>query len=215
MLETALDAIPTALAERGFSITRDFLPETVVDALAGEAWSWWDAGAFRPAGVGRGTAWHVDPEVRGDALCWLDTVEPTEVQRPFVAVVDALRTAINRTLYLSLHECELQYAVYPPGQRYERHVDQLVGGRARLVTVLLYLNRDWTAADGGCLRIWPDPDATEPAADVLPLWNTFVCFLSDRIPHEVLPPSRLRLSLGGWLRVRPEIPLAGVTPRRV
>ena len=38
--------------------------------------------------------------------------------------------------------------------------------------------------------------------DVLPEAGTLVVFLSADLPHEVLPATRERLSLTGWLRRR-------------
>jgi SM-20-related protein len=35
--------------------------------------------------------------------------------------------------------------------------------------------------------------------DILPLAGRLVCFRSDQIEHEVLPATRERLSLTGWL----------------
>jgi len=209
------EAAAAALAGPGWFAATGVADSDLTEALADEARSLWAAGAFRPAGVGRGASRHVEPTVRGDHHYWFDPREPTPPQRRFLDLMEEFRVRLNRALFLSLHEIELQYAVYPPGQRYARHVDQHEGGRARLVTVLLYLNRDWKPDDGGCLRIYSDEDATEPTAEILPDWGTFVCFRSDRIPHEVLAPRRQRLSLGGWYRVRSEIPLAGAAPRLV
>lgn len=43
--------------------------------------------------------------------------------------------------------------------------------------------------------------------DVLPEAGTLVLFLSADLPHEVLPATRERLSLTGWLRRRGNSPL--------
>jgi len=207
--EAWFDAAVEALADRGWFRCAGFAPPAVADALAAEARALWAGGGFRPAGIGRGTDRHVEPAVRGDWLHWLDGSAPTAPQRQFLALVDAFRAHLNRELRLTLQESEVQYAVYPPGTRYRRHIDQFRRTQARLITVLLYLNPGWAPEYGGALRIYPDPQATEPAADVLPAHNTFVCFRSERIPHEVLPPTQHRYSLGGWLRVRSPIPRGG------
>jgi len=201
------EELVASLSDRGWFTCAGFLRPALADALAAEARALWARGAFRPAGIGRERDWHVEPDVRGDWLHWLDPSAPTPPQREFLARMEELRTCLNRELCLTLHELELQYAAYPPGTSYRRHIDQFRHVQARLVTVILYLNRGWSPRHGGTLRLYPDPEATEPAADVVPLHNAFVCFRSDRIPHEVLVPSRHRFSLGGWFRVRPEIPL--------
>jgi len=202
------------LADRGWFSCRDFADPDLVDALAAEARSLWDRGAFRPAGVGRGPERRVRPDARGDSLLWIDPEQPSAAVRALRKVMEGLRSYLNRELFLSLQEIELQYAVYPPGARYERHLDRFEKENARVITVLLYLNDDWHPEDGGQLRLYPGPDAAQAVAEILPARNTFVCFRSALIPHEVLPPRRHRFSLGGWFRVRPEIPLTGSTPRR-
>ena len=45
-------------------------------------------------------------------------------------------------------------AVYPPGARYMRHVDN-PDGNGRLLTALWYLNVGWRNGDGGELRLRP------------------------------------------------------------
>ncbi|MDQ2656958.1 MAG: 2OG-Fe(II) oxygenase, partial [Bacteroidota bacterium] len=38
-----------------------------------------------------------------------------------------------------------------------------------------------------------------PPLDILPVLGRMVCFRSDQLEHEVLPATRPRLSLTGWL----------------
>jgi SM-20-related protein len=52
------------------------------------------------------------------------------------------------------------------------------------------------------LRLYPNPDAPEAGIDVLPLGGRLVTFLSDGLPHEVLPARRERASITGWLKRR-------------
>ena len=39
------------------------------------------------------------------------------------------------------------------GSRFQRHIDNTAGD-GRVLTVLVYLNSDWDAADGGALRVY-------------------------------------------------------------
>ena len=67
--------------------------------------------------------------------------------------------------------------------------------------MILYLNESWTKADGGQLRMYfPQKDGSERVEDVLPLGGRLVVFLSEEIPHEVLPTLKERISITGWLR---------------
>jgi hypothetical protein len=44
--------------------------------------------------------------------------------------------------------------LYPPGAAYARHFDRLVGSDVRAISAALYLNEQWTEADGAHLRIY-------------------------------------------------------------
>jgi SM-20-related protein len=61
--------------------------------------------------------------------------------------------------------------------------------------VICYLNENWKAEEGGQLRIYEETNQI----DVLPEAGRLVCFRSDKLEHEVLPASRARLSLTGWI----------------
>lgn len=55
------------------------------------------------------------------------------------------------------------------------HCDSDVSLDSRLVTAILYLNHNWSASDGGQLRLYPFPYAhidVEPVADRLVLFSS-------------------------------------------
>ncbi len=52
-------------------------------------------------------------------------------------------------------------------------------GLYRRLNVLLYLNPNWTAADGGSLQLWADADAATVARTVVPAFGTCVIFQTD------------------------------------
>jgi SM-20-related protein len=130
---------------------------------------------------------------------WIDPVRATRGEAVLLARIERLRAALNRSLQLGVFELELQWALYPPGAHYARHLDAFRGDRARLVSLVLYLNEAWQPSDGGALRLHLD---TGSHRDVAPHAGTLVAFLSDRFEHEVLSATRERLSLAGWLRRR-------------
>src|SRR5690606_6756337 len=109
----------------------------------------------------------------------------------------------NRAMYLGIYEYEGHVTVYPPGAFYRRHVDQFQDAAYRRLSLILYLNdADWSADDGGALRLYLPGQNGERTLDVLPEGGTLVAFLSHDIPHEVLPAKRDRYSLTGWFRTR-------------
>ncbi len=116
---------------------------------------------------------------------------------------DLLKAAFNRTLFLGLTDFEGHYAAYPEGGFYERHKDGFRRDSARVVSFVLYLNRDWKPADGGRLRVYTKGQSGgESHVDVDPIGGTMVCFLSGESEHEVLLNHRPRFSLTGWFNRR-------------
>jgi len=76
----------------------------------------------------------------------------------------------------------------------------LKGARNRIVSSVTYLTPDWNDSDAGHLVLY-DGDELE-IQRVLPQAGTLVLFMSEDIPHEVLPPTRPRSSIAGWYRCR-------------
>jgi SM-20-related protein len=68
------------------------------------------------------------------------------------------------------------------------------------VTILLYLNPDWRSEHGGVMQIYDPENESNVLARVEPRAGTFVAFLAERFPHEVLTAKHERLSLTGWWR---------------
>jgi SM-20-related protein len=196
------ETIASAIAERGWCIMDDFVAPILVAQLAQEVREAWRAGALRPAGIGRGESFKVKPEVRSDQVLWLSSHNQTGATARYMAALDQLRQALNRTLFLGLFEAEGHLSLYPPGARYRRHLDQFVGVGSRTLTCVLYLNEDWTKEDGGSLRLYTEGNREDVYLDVEPLAGRLVTFLSARFFHEVLPARRERLSVTGWLKRR-------------
>ena len=139
------------------------------------------------------------PEIRGDSTCWITPPLLLPAERTLLAELERLRSSLNAQDLLGLFELELHYAWYPPGAGYARHVDQPQGRAQRRVSLVLYLNEDWTPAAGGELRFF---DATGLHRDIEPIAGRLVCFLTPGREHAVLPTQRDRLSISGWFRAR-------------
>lgn len=196
---TVLQELVQTLAERDWAVHEGFLDVAHVTALHAEAAALHVAGAFRAAGIGH-DALH-RPEVRGDELAWITKEQAPRAWALSQQELETLRSAVNAHTYLGLHELEAHYAVYPPGAFYARHLDRFRQDNQRVISLVLYLNEGWGAEDGGELRLYPST-AAEAGVTVLPRSGTLVCFLSERVPHEVLPARRARYSLAGWFRRR-------------
>jgi SM-20-related protein len=186
------------LSGPGISIQDDFLSGGQVADLTECLEARRRRGDFAAARIGAGHAMRRREDIRGDHICWWnEPLFPAETR--LSEHLEQLRLQLNREAFLGLFELELHYAAYPPGAGYARHVDQPRGTSRRKVSLVLYLNRDWRAEDGGELRIF---DEGSRHWDVQPLAGRLVCFLTASREHCVLPAQRERLSVTGWYGAR-------------
>lgn len=161
--------------------------------------------ALRKAGVGRGADLLRDRSVRRDKIAWLQGVTP--VQAELFRFFESVRLGLNQRLFLGLKRFEAHYATYHDGDFYRRHVDSFQGRASRVVSLVLYLNESWNEADGGALQVYNRENENEVCGTVLPREGRMALFMSEEIPHEVLPANRTRYSVACWFRCD-EVPLA-------
>jgi len=189
-----LQELAHTLAERDWAVHEGFLDAARVATLRREANALHASGGFRAAGIGRGALRL--PEVRGDELAWITKEQAPQAWTLSQQELETLRNGVNAHTYLGLHELEAHYAIYPPGTFYARHLDRFREDSRRVISLVLYLNEEWGAEDGGELRLYPS--TADTGVTVAPQGGTLVCFLSEQVPHEVLPARRARYSLAGW-----------------
>jgi SM-20-related protein len=199
--QDCVDLIADGLAGPGWIVVDDFFGRALISALRLDCLHARDSGHFRPAAVGSGKERRSQPGVRGDEICWLQQSTLSDPQRTYLDRFEQLRLALNRTLQLGLFEFESCFARYPAGARYSRHVDQFRGDDRRRLSSVLYLNQNWSALDGGELRLYLDGEGAR-FEDVSPLGGRLVVFLSARFEHEVLPAKCERISIAGWFKRR-------------
>ncbi|MFZ2752678.1 MAG: 2OG-Fe(II) oxygenase [Lysobacteraceae bacterium] len=206
-----------ALRDCGACWIADWPDAGLCDALREDLRRLQSAAGLSAGAVGRRDGRTLRNDIRADATCWLDDPRCGEPARTLLARLDALRTILNRTLFLGLTDCEAHYAAYPPGGGYARHRDRFRDSDARVVTWVTYLNADWTEGDAGELRLHigsADADGVSTdllsnglmsnrlmSIDVPPIGGS-LCFLSE-LEHEVLPTRRERLSIAAWFRRAP------------
>jgi SM-20-related protein len=203
-----LAGIAAQLAEHGYAIIPHFLPLATGDSLVEEIQELWTNGVYRAAAVGRGESTQVRSEIRSDFVHWLIPASLTIPQQSYWSLMEELRESLNRTLYLGLFCYEAHLACYPPGASYQAHLDRHRESEARVISAIVYLNRDWTKEDGGELRFYLDDTLgiEGPYIDIVPEFGQLVLFLSGTFWHEVLPSRRERHSITGWYRRRDEVP---------
>jgi SM-20-related protein len=189
----------SGLSARSYAIFPHFLSPELSAGLHADFEQCLAAGEFQRATVGKDR--QLADHIRRDEIRWLEPAALNAAQSAIWAQWESLREGLNRELLLGLWSLEAHYARYQPGAFYARHVDRFLADDTRVVSLVLYLNPDWESDQGGELVLYDA--AGSPQATVLPELGTLAVFLSDQIPHEVLPAARERRSLAGWFRRRP------------
>lgn len=201
-----LDDLAVGLSEHGWMTMdiRSRLGSPLLAALASEVALLDRSRAMKKAGVGRGGDLVQDRSVRRDKIAWLQGV--TAPQAALFGFFEELRSGLNQRLFLGLKRFETHYATYQPGDFYKKHLDSFQGRASRVVSLVLYLNEAWQSEDGGELQVFNRENDNEVCGLVLPEAGRMALFLSEEIPHEVLPAHRTRYSLACWFR-QDEVPL--------
>lgn len=194
-MNSTFEEIVDGLVEKGYAVIDQFLdPEEVKRILDLEDFQ---NGLlhFKKAGIGKSKLHQINESVRGDYIQW---IEKKSAHPSLIVYLDRLEHLIqylNQCLFLSLKDYEVHMTIYPAGSFYKRHLDQFNRDDHRKLSVICYLNEDWLESYGGQLRIYPE----NQAIDFFPIAGRLVCFRSDQIEHEVLPATRTRLSITGWI----------------
>lgn len=191
-------AVIDALFDCGWWVGSNALHAAMINELIKEAHILQADGRMSLAGVGRGRSHQVHNQTRSDSIFWLDG--SSEAQREYLKTMEDLRLQLNRELMLGLFEYESHFAHYRTAASYSKHRDSFSGAASRVVSVVTYLNADWLSENGGELLLY-DEAAENVLERVLPEAGTVVIFLSEKIPHEVLPANCDRYSIAGWFRV--------------
>jgi SM-20-related protein len=198
------EKIIDALATSGCYIGESIFDHELTSRLLARARALREANELSVARVGRAASANGasrETAIRSDATRWLDDKPSDAAERDAANTVNSLRVALNETLFIGAQATELHFAHYAPGAFYKTHRDRFADDDARIVSLVFYLNEDWPDDAGGELVIYGDvPSETRALHRVSPRAGTMVAFTSERFPHEVLPGSRHRFSLTGWLR---------------
>jgi len=189
------------LAQRNFSVIPNALPPSLSATLLEQIQTLAPA-QFNPAGIGRDYAHTFNQGVRSDSILWISG--QTQAERSWLQWSECLRHSLNEQLFLGLFAFESHFTHYKPGDLYKKHLDAFKADAFsrkanRMLSVVAYFNPDWQPDDGGELLIY-DAEGAEPLIRVIPAYATLAVFLSEEVPHEVLPARRDRYSIAGWFR---------------
>jgi len=190
-----LNLVADGLAENGFAIIDNFLSPGEVQSILELDDFKNGMLQFKKAGIGKFHDKQINEAIRGDYIQWIDRTTAAPPIQTYLSKLNELISFVNQNLFLSLKDYEVHLTMYPPGSYYKRHLDQFKKDDHRRLSVICYLNEDWKEEEGGHLRIYQ----SEKVTDVIPAAGRLVCFRSDQLEHEVLPATRPRLSITGWI----------------
>ena len=189
------------LVGKSWSVIPNFFSTALVQALHDELQLHVRRDELHPAKVGSHINETLRRDIRGDDILRLDG--STENQTYYLDIMNSLKLALNRSLFLGLDTFETHFAIYPPGAGYQKHVDSFRNNNFRRITVVSYLNSHWQPQNGGELLLFDTND--DVIASVAPIAGTLACFVSQAIPHEVSTTYATRYSIAGWFRIREPI----------
>lgn len=149
------------------------------------------------AGIGNEVIVDHDKLYRSDQIYWLDRKHQNIVENDFFDLIDRFVLFLNETCYTGITGYEFHYALYEEGSFYKKHVDQFRNNESRKYSMIMYLNENWAAPDGGELCI----HHANSLQHITPVSGKSVFFKSSDIEHEVLLSHKPRMSITGWLKV--------------
>ncbi len=192
-----------SIAEKKWAVNDNLFSKELCDAILNSALKKHHEGLMTAALIGKNNELQNRREIRGDFTFWLEEVEEDQGLCSAWDFLERIRTLMNQELFLGLKRFETHLAIYPPGAGYAKHFDQARGSKARQLTFILYLNKNWQKGDGGELVIYDENQHDQIIATIEPLFGRVVFFLTEFFPHEVLACQQQRISLTGWFRNDP------------
>ena len=207
LFESLFELIANDVIDKGHSIRPYALPENLT-ALLLQHITELPSENFKRAGIGRAKEHTINDFIRTDEICWI--TGNSHAGNAWIKWAGALQSYLNKRLFLGLFSFESHFSHYAKGDFYKKHKDAFKGEDNRVLSVVVYLNPNWSADDGGELVIYPAQSSSSVIVDnskitVTPNFGTIVVFLSEEFPHEVLPALRDRYAIAGWFRLNTSI----------
>ncbi len=151
---------------------------------------------LKAAGIGNDAKLHMDKLIRSDVIYWLDRKHNDLYENSFFDFIDEFVKYLNETCYSGITGYEFHYAYYEKDSFYKRHLDQFRDNSSRSYSMIMYLNANWEAADGGELCIYHK----DHSQVISPMNGKCVFFKSSELEHEVFLNNKPRMSITGWLK---------------
>lgn len=186
-----------------YAIIDDFFEPGLLEDLFTQINLLYENNALKKAAIGKHFDEHIKTEIRGDYIQWIDENKAERAERVFFESINHFIKYLKRTCFMGILHKEFHYAVYPRRRFYKRHLDTFENDQRRKLSMVLYLNKTWSSANGGELVIYTQNSGNEETVKILPKFGRCVIFESSALEHEVKPVLKgERLSITGWLKVR-------------
>jgi len=195
-LQKNFDELIDSFIENKVGLSENFLNDTLAQHLKDNLNNLYATGKLRSAGTGNDLVVVQDKMFRSDVIYWLDRKHNDNHENDFFDLVDSFVSYMNNTCYTGITGYEFHYTLYPEGSFYKKHLDQFRNNNSRKYSMIMYLNADWEAADGGELCITQH----DHLQMISPQNGKAVFFKSNEMEHEVLITNKPRMSITGWLK---------------
>lgn len=196
-LEKIFNTLIDSFIENKIGIAEHFLNIPLAAHLKENLRALYKNQQLRTAGIGNIELTDVNKKVRTDVIYWLDRSHNDVHENAFFDLMDAFVLHLNTTCYTGITGYEFHYAMYEEGSFYKKHLDQFQNNDSRQYSMIMYLNTDWVAKDGGELCI----HHKDHLQNISPENGKSVFFKSNELEHEVLVTTKERLSITGWLKI--------------
>lgn len=195
-MQKNFDELINSYIENKVGLSENFLSNTLALHLKDNLNKLYATGQLRSAGTGNNLIIVQDKLFRSDVIYWLDRKHNDQYENDFFNLVDRFVSYLNSTCFTGITGYEFHYTLYPAGSFYKKHLDQFRNNNSRKYSMILYLNADWKASDGGELCI----THLDHHQKISPQNGKAVFFKSNEMEHEVLVTNKPRMSITGWLK---------------
>ncbi|WP_255563719.1 2OG-Fe(II) oxygenase [Mucilaginibacter rivuli] len=196
-MNNSFDELINSFIADNIGISETFLKDALALSLAANLQNLYFGGKLNNAGTGNETLAVLNTLVRGDKIYWLDRAHNNATENTFFDLMDSFVSHLNRTCYTGITGYEFHYTLYEIGSFYKKHLDQFKSNSSRQYSMVMYLNVNWLAVDGGELCI--HQNGVEQL--ISPMNGKSVFFKSSELEHEVLLCNKARMSITGWLKI--------------
>jgi SM-20-related protein len=195
-LQTTFDTLINSFIEDKVGIAENFLSSALALHLKENLEALYSENRLLSAGTGNNTQVDHNKLFRSDIIYWLDRKHNNIHENGFFDLMDDFVNHLNNTCYTGITGYEFHYTLYEVGSFYKKHLDQFRNNDSRQYSMIMYLNEDWVADDGGELCIHHGTERQ----NISPEMGKTVFFKSNELEHEVLVTNKPRMSITGWLK---------------